>query len=296
MLTNIYVIDYVLKDLSGAKDTLDRIFGTEPLWISPAMTPGKSIEAAYYQLPGNGEMLHALGLFQEGGDSLRVDRDRVFLIGIMCDDMERTMAEMSARGLSFLHEEPQRYAVGESNSLGTLHGIEIFIARHIPGGDKVGREMMFTKDGSSDFGDETQDGLFGGVSGLDFAVFDLDAALDTFRAVFASEPRDTTDRTGSKGIRSAHFAAPGGGKGLDEVGFFAVEGDSEQSPLARRVGTFLNDQGEGIFRINLRVTDISAMRARLEARGVELPVDDPVLVDVCGADLRYVADRPARLK
>ncbi len=29
MLTNLYVIDYVLKDLDGSKDKLDRIFGTE---------------------------------------------------------------------------------------------------------------------------------------------------------------------------------------------------------------------------------------------------------------------------
>lgn len=289
MLTNIYVIDYVLKDLDGSKDRLDRIFGTEPLWIHPDMTPGQSIVATYYQLPGNGEMMHALGMFQEGGDSIRVAHDRLFLIGIMCDDIDETMAEISGRGLSFLHDEPRRYAVGESNSLGTLNGVEIFIARHIPGGDKIGREMMFTKDGSSDFGDETQGGLFKGVSGLDFAVADLDAALATFRAVFGSEPADTSARTAAPGVRSFHFPAPGEGKGLREVGFFALTGGGGESPLATRIAGFLARHGDGIFRMNLLVTDVPAMRALLASRGIDLP-QDAVLTDICGTDLRYVAD------
>ena len=83
MLTNIYVIDYVLKDLEGAKGRFDAIFGTEPLWIHPDMTPGQSITAMYYQLPGNGEMTHALGLFQEGGDTIRVPEYRIIIIGII---------------------------------------------------------------------------------------------------------------------------------------------------------------------------------------------------------------------
>lgn len=291
MLTNIYVIDYVLKDLDASKDRLDKIFGTEPLWIHPDMTPGQAITAMYYQLPGNGEMMHALGLFQEGGDSIRVQHDRLFLIGIMCDDMDRTMAEISARGLTFVHPEPQRYAVGESNTLGTLHGVEIFIARHIPGGDKIAREMMFTKDGSSDFGDETQGGLFRGISGLDFAVSDMDAALDTFRAVFGAEPINTTPRTAEPGVRSYHFHAPGNGKGLHEIGFFAVDGAAPVGGLASRVAAFLDKHGEGIFRMDLLVTDIDAMRSALASRGIELPTgDEPVLPDIHGTDLRYVTD------
>ncbi len=290
MLTNIYVIDYVLKDLDGSKPQLDRIFGTEPLWIHPDMTPGQSIVATYYQLPGNGEMMHALGMFQEGGDSIRVAHDRLFLIGIMCDDIDTTMAEISGRGLAFLHDEPRRYAVGESNSLGTLNGVEIFVARHIPGGDKIGREMMFTKDGSSDFGDETQGGLFRGVMGLDFAVADLDAALATFRAVLGVDSADTTARTAAPGVRSGHFPAPGGGRGLREVGFFALDGSGEKSPLADRISGFLAKHGDGIFRMNLLVTDIAAMRALLASRGIVLPQDEPVLADICGTDLRYVVD------
>ncbi|GAD50166.1 hypothetical protein NT2_07_01660 [Caenibius tardaugens NBRC 16725] len=291
MLTNIYVIDYVLKDLDASKDQLDRIFGTEPLWIHPDMTPGQAITAMYYQLPGNGEMMHALGMFQEGGDSIRVDHDRLFLIGIMCDDMDRTMAEISARGLTFVHAEPQRYAVGESNSLGTLHGVEIFIARHIAGGDKIAREMMFTKDGSSDFGDETQDGLFTGVYGLDFAVSDMDAALDTFRAVFGTEPINTTPRTAEAGVVSYHFQAPGNGKGLSEVGFFALDHGAPKDGLAGRIAAFLNRHGEGIFRMDLLVTDLDAMRAALASRGITLPAgDQPILPDIHGTDLRYVTD------
>jgi hypothetical protein len=288
MLTNLYVIDYVLKDLDGTKGKLDRIFGTEPLWIHPDMTPGQSIVATYYQLPGNGEMMHALGVFQEGGDSIRVAHDRLFLIGIMCDDMEKTMAEISARGLKFVHDEPHRYAVGESNTLGTLNGVEIFIARHIPGGDKIGREMMFTKDGSSDFGDETQGGLFKGVSGLDFAVADLDGALATFSAVLDAKPTETTARTRAAGVKSWHFPAPGEGKGLHEIGFFALDGSTAASPLAKRIGAFLAKHGDGIFRMNLLVTDIAAMRALLSSRGVALPQDEPTLADICGTDLRYV--------
>ncbi|WP_157221157.1 VOC family protein [Flavisphingomonas formosensis] len=254
------------------------------------MTPGQSIVATYYQLPGNGEMMHALGMFQEGGDSIRVAHDRLFLIGIMCDDIDTTMAEISGRGLAFLHDEPRRYAVGESNSLGTLNGVEIFVARHIPGGDKIGREMMFTKDGSSDFGDETQGGLFRGVMGLDFAVADLDAALATFRAVLGVDSADTTARTAAPGVRSGHFPAPGGGRGLREVGFFALDGSGEKSPLADRISGFLAKHGDGIFRMNLLVTDIAAMRALLASRGIVLPQDEPVLADICGTDLRYVVD------
>lgn len=291
MLTNIYVIDYVLKDLDSAKSRLDGIFGTEPLWIHPDMTPGQNITAMYYQLPGNGEMMHALGLFQEGGDSIRVAHDRLFLIGVMCDDIERTMAELSERGLTFVHSEPQRYAVGESNSLGTLHGVEIFIARHIPGGDRVAREMMFTRDGSSDFGDETQKGVFRGVGGLDFAVSDLDAALSTFRAVFGTAPMDTTRRTNAPGVRSAHFLAPGNGKGLREIGFFAAAETGAKDGLARRIATFLDKHGEGIFRMDLLVTDIAAMRDLLATRGIELPEgEEAVLPDIHGTDLRYVIE------
>lgn len=291
MLTNIYVIDYVLKDLEGAKDCLDRIFGTEPLWIHPDMTPGQSITAMYYQLPGNGEMSHALGLFQEGGDSIRVPEDRIFLIGVMCDDLAATVAEISARGLNFVHPEPQVYAVGESNTLGTLHGLEVFIARHVPGGDRKAREMMFTRDGSSDFGDETQGGVFLGVSGIDLAVDDLEAAADTFGKVFGSEPADTTARTAEPGIRSVHFKAPGNGRGVREVGLFAVAEESGAGRLATRLRQIVERRGEGVFRLDLLVTDLAAMRAKLAERGVDLPAGEaPSLEDVNGADLRFVAD------
>lgn len=289
LLTNIYVIDYVLKDIEGAKDRLDRIFGTEPLWIHPDMTPGQAITAMYYQLPGNGEMSHALGLFQEGGDSIRVREDRVFLIGIMCDDLAATAEEFAERGLHFVHAEPQRYAVGESNTLGTLHGLEVFVARHVPGGDKKAREIMFTRSGSSDFGDETQGGLFVGISGIDLAVNDLDAAIATFRKVFGTEPTDTTARTGEPGIRSAHFQAPGNGQGIREVGLFATADAATPGALAQRLPGILERRGEGVFRLDCLVTDLDAMRAKLAARGIELPEGPmPALEDINGADLRFV--------
>jgi hypothetical protein len=293
MLTNIYVIDYVLKDLDGAKDRLDRIFGTEPLWIHPDMTPGQKIRATYYQIPGTDDMSHALGMFQEGGDSIRVAHDRLFLIGVMCDDIEKTMAEISARGLKWAHQEPHRYAVGESNTLGTLHGVEVFVARHIPGGDKVARQMMFTKDGSSDFGDDTQGGQFLGFHGLDFAVNDLDTAIATYTKVFGSAPKDTTARTAASGVRSAHFAAPGNergnSKGFHEIGFFTPDAP-QASPLARQLTAWLERHGEGIFRMDLRVKDVDAMRALLKDRGIVLPEGDtPSLTDIHGTDLRYVA-------
>lgn len=295
MLTNIYVIDYVLKDIEGAKDRLDRIFGTEPLWIHPDMTPGQSITAMYYQLPGNGEMSHALGFFQEGGDSIRVPEDRVFLIGIMCDDLAATAKEMSGRGLNFIHAEPQRYAVGESNTLGTFHGLELFIACHVPGGDQKAREIMFTRSGSSDFGDETQGGLFRGISGIDLAVIDLDAAIATFRRVFGSEPADTTARTGEPGIRSAHFKAPGNGQGIREVGLFATTDADKPGALAKRLPGIIERRGEGVFRLDFLVTDLDAIRARLAARGIHLPDGPmPALHDVNGADLRFVADAAAQ--
>ncbi|WP_336951197.1 hypothetical protein [Sphingobium aromaticivastans] len=293
MLTNIYVIDYVLKDLNGAKDRLDRIFGTEPLWIHPDMMPGQSITAIYYQIPGNGEMSHALGLFQEGGDSIRVERDRIFLIGVMCDDLDRTMQDISARGLKFVHDEPQHYAVGSSNTLGTLHGLEIFIARHVPGGDRKAREMMFTKDGSSDFGDESQGGLFLGFSGIDLAVTDLEAATATYRAVFGTEPTDTTARTAEPGVRSVHFKAPGDGRGVREFGLFAADGSGASGRLAGRISRYLESRGEGVFRLDFLVTDLDAMRAALAARDIHLPEQgDATLEDINGADIRFVSDQP----
>ncbi|HEY4545865.1 MAG TPA: hypothetical protein VIG90_05510 [Pedomonas sp.] len=288
MLTNIYVIDYILKDLDGAKDRLDRIFGTEPLWIHPDMTPGQSIVATYYQIPGNGEMSHALGFFQEGGDSVRTDHDKIFLIGVMCDDMDKTMAEISARGLKFVHDEPKRYAVGESNTLGTLHGLEIFIARHVPGGDKKAREMMFTKDGSSDFGDETQGGVFLGISGIDLVVSDLEAATATYSAVFGAPPIDTTDELGEPGVKCVHFQAPGNGRGVRTVGLYAVNGGNASSRLASRLANILSVRGEGVFRLDCHVTDIPKMRATLADRGIHLPEGEAVLEDVNGADLRFV--------
>lgn len=292
MLTNIYVIDYVLKDLDGAKDRLDRIFGTEPLWIHPDMTPGRSITAMYYQIPGNGEMSHALGLFQEGGDSIRVDSDKIFLIGIMCDDIVQTMEEISGRGLSFVNPEPEHYAVGSSNTLGTLHGLEIFIAQHVPGGDRKAREMMFTKDGSSDFGDDTQGGLFKGVFGIDLAVTDLDAATATYRAVFGTEAVDTTVRSGAAGVRSVHFAAPGNGRGMREFGLFALDGSGTKSALSDRISRHLEACGEGVFRLDYLVTDMEAMRETLARRGIALPSEGELcLEDINGADIRFVADQ-----
>ncbi len=288
MLTNIYVIDYILKDLDGAKDRLDRIFGTEPLWIHPDMTPGQSITATYYQIPGNGEMSHALGFFQEGGDSVRTDHDRIFLIGIMCDDIDVTMEEISARGLKFVHDEPQRYAVGESNTLGVLHGLEIFIARHIPGGDLKAREMMFTKDGSSDFGDETQGGLFLGFSGIDLIVEDLDAAIRTYSAVFGTGPTDTTDQTGEPGVRSVHFRAPGNGRGVRTFGLFGLDSPEATGRFGSRLSEILATRGEGVFRLDCLVTDLAKMRATLAGRGIALPEQEAVLEDVNGTDLRFV--------
>lgn len=291
MLTNIYVIDYVVKDLEGAKDRLDGIFGTEPLWIHPDMTPGQSITAMYYQLPGNGEMSHALGLFQEGGDSIRVPEDRIFLIGIMCDDLPATMADIRGRGLEFVHPEPQTYAVGESNTLGTLHGLEIFIARHVPGGDKKAREMMFTRDGSSDFGDETQGGLFRGIGGIDLVVADLDAARETYAKVFGTEAVDTTARSAEAGLRSVHFRAPGNGQGIREVGLYALAEGEERGCLAERLASIIESRGEGVFRLDLLMSDVEAVRALLVGRGIELPAGpSPVLEDINGADLRIVAD------
>ena len=291
MLTNIYVIDYVLKDLEGAKDRLDGIFGTEPLWIHPDMMPGQSITAMYYQLPGNGEMSHALGLFQEGGDSIRVPEDRIFLIGVMCDDLPATMAEIRSRGLEFVHPEPQTYAVGESNTLGTLHGLEIFIARHVPGGDKKAREMMFTRDGSSDFGDETQGGLFRGISGIDLVVADLDAARETYAKVFGTEGVDTTARSAEPGLRSVHFKAPGNGQGIREVGLYGLAEGEERGRLAERLASIIQSRGEGVFRLDMLMSDVDAARALLAGRGIELPAGpSPVLEDINGADLRIVAD------
>lgn len=294
MLTNIYVIDYVLKDLHGSKDRLDRIFGTEPLWIHPDMTPGRDNKAMYYQLPGTDEMSHALGMFAEGGDGGQTEHDRLFLIGIMCDDIHKTMDEIAGRGLRWEYATPNSYAVGESNSLGKLHGVEVFVARHIPGGDKIAREMMFTEDGSSDFGDETQGGLYLGVSGLDFAVQDLAAAVDTYTKVFGYAPIDTTVRTQVPGLISAHFAAPGNehgnGRGLREVGFYSAV-DPTASDEAGRITAWLDKNGEGIFRMNMLVTDVAAMRTQLANRGITLPDGEaPSLYDVNGTDLRYVAD------
>ncbi|WP_311269502.1 hypothetical protein [Sphingobium sp. WCS2017Hpa-17] len=290
MLTNIYVIDYVVKDLDGAKDRLDRIFGTEPLWIHPDMMPGQDITAMYYQIPGNGEMSHAIGFFKEGGDSVRVERDRIFLIGVMCDDLPRTMEEISARGLTFVHEEPQHYAVGSSNTLGTLHGLEIFIARHVPGGDRQAREMMFTKDGHSDFGDDTQGGVFVGFSGIDLVVEDLDAAISTYSAVFGYPPVDTSARTGEPGVRSAHFKAPGDGRGMREFGLFATEGPPTPGSVAERLAGLLKAQGEGVFRLDFLVTDLEAMRTILADRGIALPSASYVLEAVNGADIRFVTE------
>jgi predicted enzyme related to lactoylglutathione lyase len=291
MLTNIYVIDYILKDLDGSKDRLDRIFGTEPLWLHPDMMPGQTIEAMYYQSPGNGEMTHAIGFFQQGANTLAVTRDRLWLIGIMCHDIEKTMCEIAARGLNWVHPEPQGYAVGRNNSLGILHGLEIFVAEHVPGGDKKAREMMFTKDGTSDFGDDTQGGLFLGFSGIDLVVEDFEAAMATYMSVFGVAPQDTTRRTNAAGVRSAHFPAPGNGRGMREIGLFAADGSGADSPLARRLAQALTRDGEGVFRLDLRVTDVGAIRALLESRGLVFEGEDTVLADVHGADIRYVADR-----
>lgn len=288
MLTNIYVIDYILKDLNGAKARLDRVFGTEPLWISPDMVPGQAFDAMYYQIPGNGERSHALGYFQEGATTLPVAQDRLWLIGVMCEDLDGTIAEISARGLKFVHEKPQEYAVGRSNTLGVLHGLEVFIAEHVPGGDKKAREVMFTKDGSSDFGDETQGGIFIGFDGIDLAVHDLDAACRTFTAVFGVEPEDTTARTAEPGVRSVQYPAPGNGAGMRGFGLFALDGDAKGG-LAGRVAHALATNGEGAFRLDLRVTDVPSMRALLDQRGVQVgPGPGLVLEDVHGTDLRFV--------
>ena len=156
MLTNIYVVDYIVRDIEAAKATFDPIFGTEPLWFNPAMAPGRTLNAMYYQMPGNGAGAHAIGIFDHSGDAPEAEHDGVILLGILCDNIEATVAEIEGRGLKFLYDKPQRYAVGRNNILGPLNGVSFSIAQHDEGGYAKAQSMMVTRGGSHDFGDPSQ--------------------------------------------------------------------------------------------------------------------------------------------
>ncbi|MEO7657954.1 MAG: VOC family protein [Sphingomicrobium sp.] len=270
MLKQIYVIDLVVDELEAVKPDFDRLFGTEPLIIEPGMAPGMEINAMYYQMPGDGAGIHAIGIFDRSGDGPKDVPTGAFLVGILCDDVDASVDEIRARGINFAYPTQQSYAVGRNNITESLNGVSFSIAQHNEDGYRSGQAMMKTKAGSPDFGDPSQGGMLKQLYVFDIIVHDLDDAIKNYKALFGVDPIDTSSITGSDGeVRSVHFPAPGDGAGIHSVGLFQLTTDNPKSESGKKLKKALDTRGEGIFLIGFLVDDIDKAQDTLEARGFD---------------------------
>jgi len=276
LLKQIYVVDFVVDQLGMAKPDFDRLFGTEPLVIEPGMAPGVELNAIYYQMPGEGVGIHAVGVFDRSGDGPKEEPTGVILVGILCDDVDTTVAEMRARGVEFLYPEQRRYAVGRNNVTTPIHGVSYSVAQHDEGGYERGKTMMRTAGGSPDYGDPTQGGMLRQLYVIDIVVHDLDAAIESYSAFLGVDPIDTSAVSDPSGeVRSAHFPAPGEGKGIHSVGLFQLTTDTAQTAGGKRLQQALERRGEGVFLIGFLVDDINRAQKELEGRGFSFVDPEP---------------------
>lgn len=301
MLTNIYVVDYIVRDLEAAKDNFDRIFATDPLCFNPEMAPGAQLNAIYYQMPGEGAGVHAVGIFDHSGDAPDAAHDGVTLLGILCDDLDTTITEIEGRGLQFHFDQPNRYAVGRNNLLGPLNGVTFAIAQHDPSGYWKAQSMMKTRAGSHDFGDPTQSGLLDRLYVIDIVVRDLNEATANYRALLGVEPIDTSGVSNNPDYRSIHFPAPGDGRGIHSIGLFQPISDTPQTEGGKRLKQHLDTRGEGVFLIGFLVDDIGKAQVILEGRGLKFRHAVPqvyamgrgnTIPNVFGTDLWFAQHNP----
>ena len=267
MLTSLYVIDYLVKDLNEAKPVYDKIFLTEPLMFNPEMAPGVELEAMYYQMPGSVGHITTLGFFEEG-KNVEVPEEGARLIGIQCRNIESTISGMQERGVKFLSDEPQPYAVGRNVATVPYNGVSYSISEHEPGGHEKARKMMFTRQGSNDFGDASQGGILDRVNLICIAVNNLDQATENLRMILGSEPVKHDEGASNADLIATYFAAPGGGKGVQYIALVALRESKPVSDEGLLIDSFLRNYGEGIYMVSFLVTDQKAFRETLVSRGI----------------------------
>ena len=281
MIKNTYVVDYIVTDIEKAKVFYDRIFGTEPLWINPNMAPNVTVNAMYYQMPGPVGHVTTLGFFEENED-IKTDHEGAKLLGIQCNDLDATISEMAFRGVRFMTDEPQPYAVGRNISTIEYNGVSFSISEHEPGGHERARQMMFTRDGVNDYGDASQGGLLDRIHLIHVAVKNMHEATENFRRVLGVEPVKEDNGKSNNDLDAVYFPAPGGGFGVQYIVLVHPKNSSPSTDEGRLVLSHVQTCGEGIYMIGILVSDIVETKDLLTSRGVNISSAELALAESLG--------------
>jgi methylmalonyl-CoA/ethylmalonyl-CoA epimerase len=104
--------------------------------------------------------------------------------------------------------------------------------------------------------------MFKGVDHVVIAVKDLDAAVKQHEAIYGVPVSERNEAPGA-GMQMAYFR-------FDDSYVELVSNVGDQGPIARR----LNELGEGVHLVALKVDDVEATVAELRGKGIRL-VGDP---------------------
>jgi len=116
------------------------------------------------------------------------------------------------------------------------------------------------------------------ISHVGIAVKNLDAAVERYRLLLATEPSAVVEVPDQK-VRVAIFSAPGFPGGRVEL----LEAISHDSPIAR----YLGRRGEGLHHLCVYVDDIVKKLAELKAAGVRL-IDETPRIGAEGTRIAFV--------
>ena len=105
-----------------------------------------------------------------------------------------------------------------------------------------------------------------GLFGINIAVKDLDAAAKKYSDVFGVKPipykSEEIAVPGLKGVRLP----------IGNVTITLLASDDPNTPVAK----FVENRGEGVFLVNLEVTDIENDMKDMAAKGVQILSDKPI--------------------
>lgn len=143
MLKQVYVIDFIVRDLEQAVDYFRKVLGTEPVETSGVGDDVDEFRMAHFPAPGaRKDSMHAIGLFQlttdnpvtpsgkRAKDYLDTRGEGPILVGFGVDDIDATEREMKAQGLSFEEPEPVRYQMGRGLNMPIRFGTGFWFAQH----------------------------------------------------------------------------------------------------------------------------------------------------------------------
>lgn len=104
--------------------------------------------------------------------------------------------------------------------------------------------------------------MFKGVDHVVIAVKDLDAAVDRYQSIYGMDVSERSEAAAA-GMKMAFFR-------FDDSYIELVSNLGDQGPIAKR----LNDLGEGVHLVAMKVDDVDRTVTELRDKGVRL-VGDP---------------------